>query len=173
MPETSDQSARARGDVQIDIDGKNYATAHNVEIRPAFHDSNRYWGFLVLVKVEDNETGEEFLMLAQNVGVDSQVPRLKSGGYNFDYLRFRLISINQQGVIHDETFYRKDRGKPALRARLAGFVAPSPMGYYSDILCGWPSLLFPIIFPWLSGFVGGLCIMVALSKLLWGAIGKK
>jgi len=172
-PETSDQSARARGEVQIDIDGKNYAAAHNVEIRPAFHDANRYWGFLVLVKVEEKKTGQSFLTLAQNVGVDSQVCRLPSGGYNFDYQRFRLISIDPQGVIHDETFFRKDRSDPVLRARLASFVAPSPMGYYSDILCGWPSLLFPIIFPWLSGLVGALCIAFALSRLLRRFFGEK
>jgi len=172
-PETSDQSARVRGEVQIDIDGRHYATAHNIEIRPAFHDANRYWGFLVLVKATDNQTKKEFLTLAQNVGVDSQVPRLPSGGYNFDYQRFRLISIDQQGVIHDETFFRKDRSDPVLRARLASFVAPSPMGYYSDILCGWPSLLFPIIFPWLSGLVGALFMMIALSKRVLSTTFRK
>jgi hypothetical protein len=172
-PETSDQSARVRGEVQIDIDGKNYATAHNIEIRPSFHDANRYWGFLVLVKVVDNQTRKEFLTLAQNVGVDSQVPRLPSGGYNFNYQRFRLISIDQQGVIHDETFFRRDRSDPVLRARLASFVASSPMGYYSDILCGWPSLLFPVIFPWLSGLVGVLCITVAFLRWLPSFIVRK
>jgi len=172
-PETSDQSARARGEVQIDIDGKNYAAAHNVEIRHAFHDANRYWGFLALVKVVDNQTRKEFLTLAQFLGIDSQVPRLGSGGENYDYLRFRLVTIDQDGKIQDETFFRKDRSNPVLRSRLASFVAPSPMGYYSDILCYWPSLIFPIIFPWLSGLVGALCIAFALSRLLWRFFGKK
>jgi len=172
-PETSDQSAREHGDVQIDIDGKNYATAHNVEIRPAFHDRNRYWGFLALVKVEDNKKGGNFLALAQKLGVDSKVSRLPRSGYDFDYLRFRIISIDQQGMIHDEIFFRKDRSTPVLRARIANYVSPSPMGYYSDIMCGWPSLLFPVIFPWLSGLVGALCIAFALSRWLWSAICRK
>jgi hypothetical protein len=163
-PESADPSARIRGAVRIVIDGRVYATANNVEIRPSFRDTNRYHGFLALVQFDDVGRGESHVAVVANAGVDPGVARLPQGGYNFDYLRFRLITISSDGGVRDETFFRKDRGSPAVRAALARFVSPSPMGYHSDLMMVWPSLLYPIAFPWASGLAGGLCIIIAVKR---------
>jgi hypothetical protein len=161
--ESSDRSARARGVVQIIIDGHVFTTVNNVAIRPSFKDANRYRGSLVLVRFETVGRNEEHVAIAANAGVDPAVPRLPNGGYNFDYLRFRLITLDIDGRVRDETFFRKDRGSPAVRAALGRFVSPSPMGYYSDLMMVWPSLLYPIAFPWASGLIGAVCIWAAVE----------
>jgi hypothetical protein len=163
-PESSDPSARVRGVVRIVIDGSVYAAVSNVEIRPSFRDANRYHGFLALVRFESVGRGEAHVAVVANAAVDPTVPRLPNGGYNFDYLRFRLITLDADGRVSDETFFRKDRGSPAVRAALARFVSPSPMGYYSDLMMVWPSLLYPVAFPWASGLVGAICILLAVTR---------
>jgi len=161
-PESSDPSARIRGVVRIVIDGRVFTTVSNVEIRPSFKDANRYHGSLALVRFE-NLRSEAHVAIVANAAVDPAVPRLPNGGYNFDYLRFRLITLDADGRVNDETFFRKDRGSPAVRAALARFVSPSPMGFYSDLMMVWPSLLYPIAFPSASGLVGGVCIWAAVK----------
>ncbi len=163
--ESSDPSERIRGVVRIVIDGRVYATASNVEIRPSFRDANRYHGFLALVRFVNVSRGEAHVAVVANAAVDPTVPRLPNGGYNFDYLRFRVITLDSDGHVSDETFFRKDRGSPAFRAALARFVSPSPMGYYSDLMMVWPSFLYPIAFPWASGLVGAICILLAVRTL--------
>jgi hypothetical protein len=163
QPESADRSARIRGAVRIVIDGRVYATANNVEIRPSFRDANRYHGFIALVRFDDVGRSESHLAVVMNVGVDPGIARLPQSGYNFDFLRFRLITVSADGGVLDETFFRKDRGSPALRAALASWVSPSPMGYHSDLMMVWPSLLYPIAFPWTSGLVGALCIAIAVK----------
>jgi len=163
-PVSADPSARVRGVVRIVIDGRVHSISDNVEIRPSFRDANRYHGFLALVKFDDVHRHESFVAVVANAGVDPVVARPPQGGFNFDDLRFRLITLSSDGRVSDETFFRKDRGSPAVRAALAQFVSPSPMGYYSDLMMVWPSLLYPIAFPWASGLVGALLIIVAIKR---------
>ena len=66
------------------------------------------------------------------------------------------------GRVADEIFFRKDRGKPPVRAALARFASPAPMGYYSDLMMVWPSPLYPLLFPWVSGAVGVCCLVMAI-----------
>ena len=162
-PESSDRAARIRGVVRIVIDGRECATVSNVEIRPSFSDANRYHGFLALVRFENIFRGEAHLAVVANAATDPATPRLSNGGYNLDYLRFRLISLDSDGRVSDETFFRKERGSPPIRAALARFVSPSPMGYYSDLMMVWPSLLYPIAFPWASGLVGAVAMLLAVK----------
>jgi len=36
------------------------------------------------------------------------------------------------------------------------------MGYHSDLMMVWPTLLYPVMFPWGTGAIGGFCMLVAL-----------
>jgi hypothetical protein len=144
-PASADRAARVRGAVRVAIDGRAHAVVENVEIRPSFHDANRYHGVLALLRYDDLRQPESFLAVVVNAGVDSRVARRSTGGVDFDNLRFRVIALGSDGRVSDETFLRKDRGSPPLRAALARFVASSPMGYHSDLMAVWPSLLYPIV----------------------------
>jgi hypothetical protein len=161
-PESSDPSGRIPGVVRIVIDGRVYDTMSNVEIRQSFKDANRYHGFIALVRFENAGGSDAHVAVVANAAVDPAVPRLPNGGDDLDYRRFRLITLGPDGHVSDETFFRKDRGSPAIRAALASFVSPTPMGYYSDLMMVWPSLLYPIAFPWASGLFGVICLWLAV-----------
>lgn len=161
-PSSIDTLARVRGAVRIMVDGTVQSILDNVEIRPAFRDANRYHGFVALIGFEDSSRQQPSVAVVVNAGVAPDVPRRASAGFDLDHLRFRLIVLNWDGHVTDETFFRKDRGSPLLRAALARFVSPTPMGYHSDLMMVWPTLLYPYIFPWGTGAIGGFCMLAAL-----------
>jgi hypothetical protein len=156
-----DASARVRGTVRILIDDREYSVANGVEIRPHFQDANRYHGFLFIVSFTDSFTAESHVAVMQNLGVDPNRPRLPSGGFDFQYLRFRAILLGSDGRVREETFFYKDRGKPPIRAALARFVSSSPMGFHSDLMMVWPTLIYPFLFPWASALVSVVCLVSA------------
>jgi hypothetical protein len=161
-PKSSDASERIRGAGQILVDNRVYAIVNDVEIRPSFTDANRYHGFVALVRFENVIGGDAHVAVVVNAGLDPMAPRRPNGGYDFEYLRFRVIMVDSEGRVSDETFFRKDRGSPPLRAALARFVSPTPMGYYSDLMMVWPSVVYPVAFPWTSGVVGTICLLLAV-----------
>jgi len=161
FPSSPDPEARVHGTVRILVDDREYAVANGVQIRPHFQDANRYHGFLFIVSFTDSFTGESNIAVMQNLGVDPNHPRLPAGGFDFQYLRFRAIVLGSDGRVREDTFFRKDRGRPPIRAALARFVSPSPMGFHSDLMMGWPTLIYPFLFPWASALVGVLCMVAA------------
>ena len=164
-PISPDPLARVRGTVRILIDDREYSVADDVEIRPHFQDANRYHGFLGIVSFTDRFNGESHVAVTENLGVDPGRPRLPRGGFDFQYLRFRVIILDSDGHIREETFLYKDRGRPPIRAALARFVSSAPMGFHSDLMMVWPTLLYPLLFPWASALVGFVCLAVATILL--------
>src|SRR5262245_15234937 len=161
-----DSSARIRGSVRILIDNHEYSIANGVEIRPHFQDSNRYHGFLGIVSVTDYFNDESYAAVMQNFGVDPNRPRLSTDGFDFQHLRFRAIMLGSDGAVHEEIFFYKDRGNPPIRAALARYVSPTPMGFHSDLMMIPPTLLYPFLFPWGSGLSGILCLAAATIRIL-------
>lgn len=44
--------------------------------------------------------------------------------------------------------------------------SPHPFGFYSDLMQVWPSLWYPLLYPWCSGLAGiVILLIVSLSKL--------
>ena len=160
-----DHSARVRGTVRILIDDREYSVADGVEIRPHFQDENRYHGFLIIVRFTDYSTGKTNIAVMQNLGVDPNHPRLPTGAFDLRYLRFRAITLDSDGRVREETFFYKDRGRPPIRAALARYVSPSPMGFHSDLIMVWPTLIYPFLYPWASALVGVACLVAATILL--------
>jgi hypothetical protein len=44
---------------------------------------------------------------------------------------------------------------------LARFVSPSGIGFTSDLLQGWPTILYPLVYPWLTFLAGLVLLLVA------------
>jgi hypothetical protein len=64
-------------------------------------------------------------------------------------------------VIEDEFSYA-DRCQLPVRAILIRNVVPHPSGYCSDVLQVWPSIFYPVLYPWVSGLLGGAFVGVAV-----------
>ena len=111
-------------------------------------DANRYWGYVYLMRVVDRE-GPERLVVAQNLG----------------HGEFRTVSVFADGIIIEDKFTYGARCSPPIRAALIRFVVPHPSGYCSDVMQVWPSLFYPILYPWFSGLAG--VISLGLAGIFW------
>src|SRR5699024_7862487 len=57
--ETGDPEAREKSNVQILVNGTDYANPTPIEIRPTFLDNNRYHGYLGMLKMTSHATKQE------------------------------------------------------------------------------------------------------------------
>lgn len=78
---------------------------------------------------------------------------------------WKLIRISPEGEVSEETVSYADRSLHPLAVRLINYSGTSlmAMGYHSDILHGYPSLFFPLLYPFLTGVIG-LITAVCLKK---------
>ena len=136
--------ARAPGLVRVLVDGRVHSTAVAATIRLNFKDANRYWGFVYLMKLIDQQ-GPEQLVVAQNLGRG----------------QYRTLSVFADGRVVEDQFGYQGRCSPPVRALLIRWVVPHPSGFCSDVMQGWPSILYPVIYPWASGVLGLACVGVA------------
>ena len=140
--------AREPGSVSIRVDGREVSTPVKAIVRLHRRDANRYWGYVYLGRLVDRE-GPERLVVAQNLG---------QGEY-------RTVSVFADGNIVEDKFSYGARCSPPVRAELIRSVVPHPSGYCSDVMQVWPSLFYPILYPWFSGLMG--FVSVGLAGALW------
>jgi hypothetical protein len=136
--------AREPGSVSIRVDGRVVSTPVKAIVRLHRQDANRYWGYVYLMRVVDRE-GPERLVVAQNLG---------QGEY-------RTVSVFADGNIIEDKFTYGARCSPPIRAELIRSVVPHPSGYCSDVMQVWPSLFYPILYPWFSGLAGFMSLGLA------------
>jgi hypothetical protein len=97
------------------------------------------------MKLIDHQQGTEQLVVAQNVGQG----------------RFRTLSVSADGRVVDEQFGYAERCSPPVRTLLIRYVVPHPSGFCSDVMQVWPSVFYPVLYPWASGAVGLACVCFA------------
>ena len=66
----------------------------------------------------------------------------------------RILFVDKNGNVEQDTFKFKDRARPIYRALLAYYVAPGPLGITSQALSFMPSYLYPLIYPFITGILG-------------------
>ncbi len=140
-----DSTVTKPGTVRIVVDGQVRSSPLPATVRVNQRDANRYWGFSYLQRLHDRE-GAERLVIAQRLGGN----------------RYRTVSVFGDGKVVEDEFGYEERCEPPVRALLIRHVVPHPSGYCSDVLQVWPSLLYPVLYPWVSGLLGGAFVGVAL-----------
>ncbi|TYP78225.1 hypothetical protein [Paenibacillus methanolicus] len=152
------RDSRAQSALQITINGVDWSTGGQAEVRPAYLDENRYHGYYGMLLVR--EEGEERLVLVQ---------RADGVGFNFkpETLAWRMLSVDRRGAVTEQ---RVAYGEWKDQPELANYVnqsnaTPVSVGYRSGILQVWPSLFFPILYPFASGG-GGLLMLAAVGLSL-------
>ncbi|MFC4104162.1 hypothetical protein [Paenibacillus xanthanilyticus] len=151
------RDSRAQSALQMTINGTDWSSASLAEVRPAYLDENRYHGYFGMLLVR--EEGEERLVLVQ---------RVDGVGFNFkpDTLAWRMVDVHADGTVTEKHVAYGEWGD---EPELANYVnqsnaSPVSVGYRSGILQVWPSLFFPILYPFASAGVGLLMlVMVGLS----------
>jgi hypothetical protein len=83
------------------------------------------------------------------------------GGEEKSTWRYQTVAVHPRSRVTIDQFSYMERASPRLRTVLARFVSPYMIGFFSGAQ-GWPTLLYPIIFPWLTAFCGLVISFVSL-----------
>lgn len=86
------------------------------------------------------------------------------GWPNGNEKHFALIHVSADGSIKSEAFSFEDRSDPLYRTRVIAFVSSKPVGFYSDALTAWPSVIYPILYPGGTFVVGVILLIVGVTK---------
>ncbi len=150
---TKDQKSK----VQILIQGQNYAEPVPLQIRPFYLDNNRYHGFLGMLKMTNHSTKEEDLIIVQRLFEDSFSTPEKD-------FKWKVISINKDGLIKTDIFSRDNIDDPAYRKDLINkaTVSPYALGYKSNILHYYPSLFYPLLYPFGTVGLGFIFLVIGI-----------
>ncbi|MBP1934042.1 hypothetical protein [Ammoniphilus resinae] len=140
--------------LKVVINGKDYSVENPIEIRPNYFDNNRYHGFFGVLRVKSE--GNEELVLVQRVSG----PEFKRE----QDLAWRTLRIQKDGQVTLDQFTYDERGDLPQRVNFVNQASTSPiaLGYRSNILQGWPSLLFPLLYPFGTATFGLLFTLIGL-----------
>ncbi len=81
------------------------------------------------------------------------------GGRDRSTWRYRTVAVQRNGQVAVDEFSYSERASPRIRTVLARFVSPTGIGFFSDATQGWPTVLYPVIYPWLT-VVGGVGMLL-------------
>lgn len=87
-----------------------------------------------------------------------------SGRFPRESWRYRIVWINRSGELTQESFTFRERSRFLYRTILAKFVSPSPIGFFSDALVVWPTIYYPVLYPWITSTVGVILLLVTLRR---------
>jgi hypothetical protein len=139
---------RVDGPVRIKIDGKDYSHPALATIRLSERDAGRYWGYVYLMRLVGRQERTQQLVVAQNIG----------------RYQFRTVSLSIDGRVVEDRFDYEARCSPPVRALLIRTVVPHPSGFCSDVMAVGPSYFYPLLYPWISGIVGVVFVMLGLVR---------
>ena len=118
---------------------------------------SRYFSWLDIVTIHDRVTGE------QQIGI---VQRLTDDDQRMEDRAWKILMIAQNGEVNEEVVTYSQRQENPLGVKLINFSGTvlMSMGYYSDIMKGYPSLIFPFVYPFGSALIGLVLLWVGLKK---------
>lgn len=117
---------------------------------------SRYFSWIDILTVKDYATGETFIKIVQRLSDDLEM----------DEREWKIISINAEGEVTEEKISYSRKNNNPLAVKLINFSNTSLMslGYYSDITQGYPSLIFPIVFPYITSIIGAIGAIFSIKK---------
>lgn len=146
-----EQEGVKAGDVvklQLLVDGKEISNTDEIWLSNR-ESVSRYYSWLDILKVNEK------------IAI---VQRLTDDDTAMERRQWKIIWIDEQGNIKEEKIAYQERGDHPLAVRVIGFSGTSlmSMGYKSDILHVYPSIFFPILYPFGTGIVGVLLGVISL-----------
>ncbi|WP_153731438.1 hypothetical protein [Sporosarcina obsidiansis] len=142
--------------LQLVINGRNVSTADPIWLSNRQRGS-RYFSWLDVLTVKDRVKGTEQLMIVQRLSDDDVVDNNR---------KWKIITVDRSGKTSEEHFTYKNRSDHPLGVKLVNFsyTGLMQMGYYSDLLKGYPSLIFPFTYPFATGLMGVVFLWLALRR---------
>ncbi|WP_339320024.1 hypothetical protein [Paenibacillus sp. FSL R10-2734] len=144
--------------IQYLLNGQKVSTSDEIWLSNRDRGS-RYFSWIDILTVKDRKTGEEEISIVQRLTDDSQP---------MDKRKWKIITILHDGSVEEKVLSYAQRSDNHLGVKLIEFSGTSrmSMGYYSDITKGYPSVFFPLIFPFLTSVVGIFLLIIIVVLLL-------
>lgn len=153
------------GDLSLEVDGRKLDTLSKHPIRMEEDGLNRYFGEIAYLILEDGKSGEsQFIALLKNTrelqkenengDIASWVPEEK--------LNYTTYTLDEAGNLTSKSFSFNNRNALQTELLNAGLVTPYAIGYYTDAWEAYPSVLFPLVFPFVTLIAGFTLIIIFL-----------
>jgi hypothetical protein len=154
------EDSREKSSIYIMINDKDWSVINPIEVRPNYLDENRYHGYFGLLVVE--EKGNENLVFVQRVSGNLFTKEAD--------LAWRTLTVKKNGQVHEDQFSYEQRADVPQRVDYINLTNTSPysLGYKSNILKGWPSLLFPIFYPFGTASLGLILLVIGILTTIIG-----
>ncbi|XEC92642.1 hypothetical protein AB6A23_14670 [Paenibacillus tarimensis] len=138
--------------VQIRINGVNIAEPTELWLSNRDRGS-RYFSWLDVLTVKDRTIQENSIAIVQ---------RLTDDEGRMEDRKWRIVSVKYDGTWKDEVLTYKERSENPLGVRMVTVSGTSmmAMGYHSDILQSYPTLFFPLIYPWITSVIGVMLLVI-------------
>ena len=147
---------RTPGRIQIQIGEETYDGASQVPIRTDARGPRRYHGWVALGVLRDRKCDCDRVAITERIPEAPGESRAKS---------IRITFVAEDGSVEIEEFARSKRRWPPYRAVLASDAAGRSLGFVSGVLNVWPSIFYPLIYPFATGLLGfALWMHGALSR---------
>jgi len=149
--------------VKIFIDGKDVSDPSVVEIRPYYRGANRYHGWVVMTRLLDKKSGQKCIVVGERTLGDTLTGGKRAVQPGTE---FRLLLVDANGTTKEERFSLDERASPLYREIFVRFLYPQSIGFYSSVLDVWPTLIYPILYPMVTGAGGFLMIAAGVGGRL-------
>lgn len=99
------------------------------------------------------------------------VQRLTDNDTLMDDRRWKIIWIDENGNMEEEHISYKNRSDNPLAVEVISSSGTElmQMGFYSDILKGYPSIIFPIFYPIITVLLG---ILLGITSFMWWLLSR-
>lgn len=150
-------------DLSLKLDGKKIDTLKGYPIRIDEKGLNRYYGEIAYLILEDkkNDKTQFILLLKKTRELEKEMPNGDIvGGVPSEKLKYTLYTLDEDGNFKNKSFNFTERDALQTELLNAGVVVPYSIGYYTDAWEGYPTIFFPLIFPFLTLLLGLVLILV-------------
>lgn len=136
--------------LHLSIDNKEVTTTDEIWLSNRDR-GGRYYSWLDILTVNDD------------IAI---VQRLTDDNGAMEDRRWKIIWIDEKGKLTEDQVSYYDRSENPLAVRLINISSTSlmGMGYYSDILFTYPTIFFPLMFPWGTGLFSILFFIIAFLQ---------
>lgn len=165
-------------DIRITVNGETVETLNGYPVQLLQYEElaveglDRYNGAITYWTVEDKFTDKDFfgIVIFQN-GYDMRFHRdgeVMPGYVDMEDREFKLIKISKDGTVSEQLFTFDNKSK--LQTQLITEDFSGPINYYLPPGYYYPSLLYPLLYPWITTIAG---LGLILFNFPYGAVKRR
>ncbi len=152
----------ALANISVKVNGSIVDTLDEHPVRVEEVGLNRYFGEIAYLKVKDLKKKETnfFIILKKTRELTKEKPNGDIVGWVPDEkLTYQLYSINEVGEISQQSFSFTNRDPLQTELLNKGTLGPHRIGYYTDLWEGYPTLFFPLSYPFGTMILGFILLI--------------